>query len=668
MITEKEFERKTDQPTKSHLHFPEMPFVGRVSEFQKVDQRLVKARHSEGGIVFLSGEAGIGKTRFANEIIRLAKQKEYRCLFAKCRGDIGSPLYYPWMELVRKFSEQASAHLFFKVCGAYTDQIVRLVPELFESSHPEASNPDADVLFEKGNVKRGASAADNPAAFSSASARAKTPEEIQLQEIQFFHSLTHLFVRLSQEAPLLLVLDDLQWCDAASLRVINYFATSSLAKNRILLLCLYRDIDLQGDPSPAVANFVLGLEQQRKEISCSLIRLERLSHDDVARLLDEIFHKKNPERSSTCPKDFSQSLYYRTGGNPLFIGETLKSLVETEEISQNEHGMWTFGNKKIESFQLPETIRSVVEQRLGRLDEQTLKVLEVASTIGEQFNLESLKDVATFLGRENFALEAWLESASKSGVISVTRSASLSLSSSASSTNFVYSFSDEWVRDLLYEKLTPAERQLYHLAVAKSIESRFVDQGDVTSNEHYSELANHYLNGGELAKAQAYYVMSAQRAARLFAHQESYSRFKTALDLFGQMVTSGGFGRNDDLLRAEILKSMGDEAQFLPQYLKTFECWKKAADIYEKHGAWLKAADVYSKLGMAYHIVLYELEESEAALKRAVELAKRDAKTPSIELARLTAFAMIADIWRSDVQKVKEKSAIAMKLAEESGA
>jgi tetratricopeptide (TPR) repeat protein len=180
------------------------------------------------------------------------------------------------------------------------------------------------------------------------------------------------------------------------------------------------------------------------------------------------------------------------------------------------------------------------------------------------------------------------------------------------------------------------------------------------------EIANHYLRGENREKAREYYIKAAKRATDLYAHAEAYSRYQSALELLEDASTTEN--RESMLLRAELLKNMGDEAQFLPQYEKTFECWKRSVELYERCGERLKAAGVLVKLGMAYHIVMYELEESEAALQKAVELAKQDSATPSAELARLNAYAVTSDIWRSDRERVKEKSALALKLAEESGA
>jgi len=186
------------------------------------------------------------------------------------------------------------------------------------------------------------------------------------------------------------------------------------------------------------------------------------------------------------------------------------------------------------------------------------------------------------------------------------------------------------------------------------------------SKEHASELAQHFLKGGNPDKAQEYFFKAAKRASELYAHSEAFDYYKGAIELLES--TAEPRRPQSIMSRAEILRNMGDESQFLQQYEKTLDCWKRAAELYESSGEKLKAADVYVKLGMAYHLVMYELDKSEKMLEKAVELAKESISATGAELVRITAYSLIADIWRSDRQKVREKSALAVKLATESGA
>ncbi len=624
----------------SDLHsvlFQELPFIDRKEELCALDLHLQPTREGEGRILFLTGEAGIGKTRLAQEIAKRAEEAGFRCLFAKCsKSDAGSPLYLPWTEFIRQFLHQATADIFFKVCDVNFPHVVRLVPELLGSvkhgllkGHSSLSPTNDDVF-----------------AISSSNPR-KTPEDIQREESEFHLALTQVFTRLSENSPLLLVLDDMQWCDAASLKMVNFLVANNLAKTRILLLCLYRDIDLEEGTDPVFAQFIADLRQQGQFGS---IHLSRFGQKNVDELVDKVFLRRTDE----CDRDLPDLLYSRTGGNPLFIGETLKSLLERRIIFTNERGDWTCSGFR-DRFLVPDSIKRVIEQRLERLDDEVLDTLQIASVIGERFSFDILLKVVSALPSEVTTLRSSLEKASKSGLI---------LEKEFWPGNPGYAFSDESVKDVLYDMVSSAHRQHYHLTVAKSLEEMYVARGENLSKDHYSEFAYHFLRGANNEKAQEFFIKAGRRASELYAHSQSYAYYDAALEL----LESEGKDGKELLLRADLLKNMGDESQFLPEYQRSSECWKRAAELYEKCGERLKAAEVLVKLGMAYHIVMYELDKAEESLDKAFQLAKENSSTPSAELARIAAYSMTADIWRSDRGKVREKSALALRLAKESGA
>ena len=614
------------------VQFEDFPFIDRASELNDLDSRLEQSLKGNGALVFLKGEAGVGKTRLAIEVVKHAKEMGFRCLVAKCKSDVRTHLYFPWIEFIRQFSQQASAQLFFKVCGEYTDQVVRLVPELFESTRPQATSQ----LFARSRSEK--SAEQDPALIER-----KLPEDIQREETRFLFALTMVFLRLSQDSPLLLVLDDMQWCDDASHKVVNALLRNNFAKTRMLLLCLYREADLAEVANPTVTQFFRDLEQRG---SSNSIRLHRFSQDNVSELVKRVFSSNSDNR------DFEALLYSKTGGNPLFIGETLKSLAESKVIFKDETGVWTYP-RHLDKLHLPLTIKNVIEQRLERLDAPAVETLQIASVIGEEFNFEILRKVADPVAYGDSLLQSSLERASQSGVV---------LDTVSSTGKSGYMFSDESVRDVLYEKIESDKKRQYHLLTAQALEELYFGHEGGLDKRHFGEVANHYLKGGKLDKAQEYFVDAGKRASELYAHSESYASYQAAIKILENSEKS------DALLRADLLKRMGDEAQFLPQYDRVLDCWEKAAKLYESCGQQLKAADTYVKLGMFYHLVMYDLENSDEMLQKAVELAMEDMSTPSEELARITAWSFIADIWKGERQKVIDKSAIALRLAKESEA
>lgn len=624
-------EIEVTQTVESHplFSFNQLPFIGRKEELTELDNYLKDSSSAQGRIVLLLGEPGIGKSRFASEVARRAKRSGFRCLEAKCRNDVVSPLL-PWIQYVTQFCKSATADLFFKVCRENFEQIVRLVPDLSENIRLQ-SPLDAD------ENKNGASPA-----------KTGNPGDTMQQEMQFIIALNQVFSRLSENSPLLLILDDMQWCDTSSLRLIEFLISNSIRNSRILLLCLLRDSDLTQSTNQAVIRFI---ETLRGQASSRFINLTRFAEDNVKELIEEVF----PGTRDDSMNELCARLYSRTRGNPLFLSELLKSLLEQQVISKNDLGRWACSGRA-QNFQIPETIRSVIEQRIELLDKPTLSMLQLTSVIGEQFSIQTLDQlIGQRDNRDQFHKS--LETALKSGLI---------LEREPFTMPPCYTFSDESVREVLYDQIDPSQKKTLHLIVARAVEP-LLDHGKSFEKPRLSELANHFLRGGDLMKAKDYFIQAGKSASQLYAHTEALADYQAALELLGE-ETSVKDSPQLSLEKADLLTRSGDESQFLPQVEKTLDSWNCAAELYGKCGEKLKAANLLAKIGVFYQLVMYNLQASEAVLERSLTLAKEHDNAPSPELARITAWTLVTDIWRGDRKKVIERSAIAMELAEKTGA
>lgn len=595
----------------------ELPFIDRENETARLKELLRQSSSGNGTLVFVSGEAGIGKTRFAREIATFARGMGFQCLSAKCARGPGVPSHAPWIELIREFSEEAPASRFLRACGANFDQIVRLVPELSES----ASNPPSKV---------------------APSSSHRTPEEIHSEETQFLLALTGFFSRLSGNSPLLLILDDLQWCDAASLNLLRFFiGASNFAKSKTLILCLYRELEIDAGENPALARLIFELQNRSESI-----HLQRFDSGNVAQLIERTF----PPRES-MNEDLAKFLYSKTGGNPFFVVEVFRCLMEQNAMFKHDAQC---GTRKESKMLVPETIRNVIEKRLHYLDEATVNLLRIASVIGEGFGYDMLQRVTNPLPRGDRILES-LEKALRTGLILQRHSSQITY----------YVFSDELVRDVLYDEQSPERKKIYHAIIARSLEAQYSGADESSIKEHAAELAHHYLEGGDPAKARDYFGKAGKRASELYAHSDAFEYYQSALDLLEDDRNQENQGLIS--LRAELLEKMGDESQFLPEYGRVFDCWNASAQLYESSGDSLKAANVYVKTGIAYHIVMYELDKSQMLLDKAVAIATSDKAATKADLARLNAYCMIYDIWKGEGEKVKKRTAVAVQLAKESG-
>ena len=405
--------------------------MNREGELKSLCLLLEKTKAGTGRLVFLCGEAGIGKTRLASRVFEVAKQMGFRILYAKCMRGRELPSYTPWIELMRQFMQEASAQSFFDVCGQDLGEILRLVPELSQGMRETGlsltSSPDTQRKKKE----------------------SKNPDDIQKEMTRFLLAQIHFFLRLAEKSPLLICIDDLQWCDDASLRLLQSFQVNNFTKLPIFLLCLYRDVEVKEGDNPSLSAFINDLQASRQYDS---IQLQRLGRENV----DQLVNNALPGFGSKL----GDLVYSKTRGNPLFVKELLKALIERGLISSGK-GAQTI--KLVDQILVPKAIADVIRQRLDYLDDRTLTLLRVASVIGENFTHEILEAVTARLS-ENPDLLQYTEKAVKAGLV---------IEKELHTGKISYEFSDESVRDLLYDELNLRRRQEYHITCAKAIEAQY---------------------------------------------------------------------------------------------------------------------------------------------------------------------------------------------------
>jgi predicted ATPase len=542
----------------------ELPFTDRIIELRRLETCIKQIGQSaQGAILLVSGEPGIGKTRLCQEAKKFAQSKNYRWLSAKCtRGEDLAP-YSPWIQLLREFASQASIQLFYKVSGPYLNEIVKLIPELAENSGTTASS------------------------YRTVPASA---EEVTQRRLQFFQSLTQFFTRLSKESPLVLFFDDLQWADPATIQLLKFFRASALSNTPILILTSHRDFEVAIGENPSVSSFLKELENDRKYIR---IHLQRFDDINVGELL------ARTSGGQEISNEFKQLIYLKTGGNPFFIEEILRSLLEKGEIFRNDKGLWD--RKDISEIDVPRSIQELIRQRIQRLDEETREILKIASVIGEVFEIGTVGKVAgriAVAGRfsDSGSVTRAVGKAQAAGFVRKMRSERIQIEEQ----NEIFTFSDESVHDVLYEELNASSQRELHLVTAKALEQLF--SKSVTSHHEFpSELAFHFLRGGDQAKTLEYSIKAGERAAGLFAHEEASKQYKLALEIMN-------YSDHDSTTEATISSKLGDE-YWLMGDLACLDNWRRAGEICERKTMQENlASDVYRKMAFVYNTWLADKE------------------------------------------------------------
>jgi tetratricopeptide (TPR) repeat protein/tRNA A-37 threonylcarbamoyl transferase component Bud32 len=494
----------------------EVQLIDRVEEMNLLRETVDRTVQGEGGLVFLYGEAGIGKTRLARELRAYARLRGVQVLYGRCpalfRMD-GVPPYTIWSEVIKDYLENSSPEQLYRVIGYYPAEIIKLVPEL---SQRLRTIPQSLPI---------------------------SPEH---EQNRLFEAVSQFIVNVSRETPLLVVLDDLQWTDPSSLLLLHYLARG-VQKTSLLLLGAYRstDIDAKHPLSPVLTE----LNRERLPQSVSL---KRMSLSDVSELIKNILEQDD------VPAEFCKLVYEKTRGNPFFTEEVVKSLKE-EEVIYRLGNKWAF--KDVSKIEFPENVKNIVKARIGRLDEDCQNVLTLASFVGNDFTLDALCGVS---GVEEDKLLGTMETILKSGLVKekVIRGED------------VYSFADVIVRDVVHEEVSHIRHKKLHGVAGRALEKVYAKRID----EHFSELALHFLESGEKDKSLDYFLKAGEKAQRVYAHNEAFSYFQHALELLEEKGNSLEQKAQVFERLAELKAWMGEGEAGMEYLNKSLTLWTKIGD------------------------------------------------------------------------------------------
>jgi predicted ATPase len=432
-------------------------------------EAVYRAVHGEGGLVFVHGEAGIGKTRLVRELGAYARSRGVQVLYGRCpalfRMD-GVPPYILWKEVIKDYLETCTPEQLHRVIGYYPAEVAKLVPEISQTLR---SIPQSFPI---------------------------SPEQ---EQNRLFEAVSQFITNISRETPLLVVLDDLQWTDPSSLLLLHYLARG-VQRTPLLLLGAYRSSDIN-DKHP-LSPVLTELNRERLPQSISL---KRMSLDDISEMIRQILEQDD------VPTEFCKMVYEKTRGNPFFAEEVIKSLKE-EEVIYREENKWKI--KEVSRIEFPETVKSVLKTRFARLDEECQSVLTFASFVGNDFTLEAM---CALTGIEENKLLELIDKILKTGLIKEREVRG----------EGVCSFADILVRDVVYDEVSLLKRKKLHGVVGRALEKAYAKKID----EHFGELASHFLESGDKDKALDYFLKAGEKAQKVYANNEATSYFQSALAL-----------------------------------------------------------------------------------------------------------------------------------------
>jgi len=543
------------------------PLVGRGPMLDRIRGCLREARSGEGAAVCVAGEAGVGKTRLLEEIQHICRREGARVIVSACLFGGSASSYFPFAEAFRHY---------FALRGVTSAAALQTF--LFDRT-PRLGG-SLQVL---NRFLRFAFASNGP-----------TSEE-ELWEV-----LDQLVAFIADERPLVLVIEDLQWADEASLRLFHFLARR-VPRRRLLLVGTYRPEEIVTEPGEKAHPLPGLLQLLSREERFERIELPRLRRDDVREILDRLY----PVHA--WGDDFPSLLYRETEGNPFFLVEILK-LLTSERVLEERESRWVL-HTTVDKISIPEKVFDVVMRRLGRLGPREREILELGAVEGDVFHSGT---ILRGLRIERMALLKALQFLEQ--VHHLIHAAGPQ-----------YHFDHSKIREILYASIPPELRIEYHTVVGQFLKESFGE-----AEEYAGIIAHNLLAAGLREEAIPYLTRAAGAASRLFAHTDAIHYLEQAERILHELYQHRPPTEQVRFL-ADIRERRGNEEYASGHYNEALASYEMALQLDQAAGDPRREAELTRAVGRLQYLLGRSVESQESydraiAHYEAVESKARDQK------------------------------------------
>jgi predicted ATPase/DNA-binding winged helix-turn-helix (wHTH) protein len=454
-------------------------FVGREACVAAMAAKLDDAFAGRGGLVWLSGEAGIGKTRTAEELAQRAAARGATVLRSHAHEVPESPPFWLWAQMLRALTRDRADEA--------TRRLAAHVGPLLAGQRVDASG----------------------------------------EQFTLFDAVTRYMIDSSRERPLVLVMDDLHWADEPSLRLLEFFSRD-VRQNAVLVVGTYRDAALARGPR---AHALGGLIGQTQSLS---VPLRALSLDEVARLV-EVTSGVRPGN------DFVRSMHEKSGGNPLYVEQLLKTEWADKALTAAAH-------ETASTMDLQQGLIETICRHLEAISPGSREVLTLAAVLGREFEIGKLGIVS---GLSPDVLLDRLDEAGRASMVHQSK-------------NGQHRFSHVLVRDVLYRRLSSAERAAAHKRAGERLLAHYGDALDA----HAPELADHFARAGaDPERTIDLAIRAAAQQTQLGRHREAAKHWQQAAVALGQLAREDARRVSVQIGLARSRLAAGQEAEARESFL-----------------------------------------------------------------------------------------------------
>jgi tetratricopeptide (TPR) repeat protein len=479
-----------------------------------------RAAGGEGQVLLISGEPGVGKSRLVRELVTQVQVGGDRALVGECYAESGT-LYAPFAQMVRQALEpDGGGGKDLNLPGFALADLVALAPAL-RLEFPEVPlNPSLDP---------------------------------QSEQQRLLESIVALCAALTARRPLLLVLEDGHWADSGSLALLRYLARRT-RRQPVLIVVTYREVEL--DETRPFREVLVDLNRERL---ATRIKLSRLDREGTGRLLAALFAEE-------ITPEFLHGIYRETEGNPFFVEEVCKALVEDGVLTFAD-GRWQ--RPSMDRLDVPQSLRLAVQSRVSRLPGEVQDILQMAALLGREFSADVLVEAMGKAGTNEEAVIEGLEVATRAQLVVET----------GGRREPVFSFVHALIAATLAEVPILRRRRL-HRHAAEALEKLHPEEDGA--------LAHHYAAAGDDERALAYSTRAGDRAAAVYANAEAERHYRAALELV-----------QDSSARAKLLGKLGLALSDQSLFEEALVTWRHGIELFAQAGDPDGVACLYARASAA---------------------------------------------------------------------
>jgi tetratricopeptide (TPR) repeat protein len=453
--------------------------VGRADELAEARELWRRAQDGSGHALLISGEPGAGKTRLARELLIQAALDGGLVLSGACYEYEAATPYLPFAEAFRRFvRDEPDDGKLGRVLGGAAPRLAKLAPEIATRLGPFPERP---------------------------------PLAAHEERLLFFDAVAEVLRGAARTRAVLFYVDDLHWADSSSLWLMAHLLRG-LRHDRVLFVASYREIEL--DRTHPLSAALVDWNRERLTTRLALKRFgPAQTREQLAALLCE-----------DVSAEFASAVHRETEGNPFFVEEVLKALIDQGSVRRDSGG-WR--RDDVSELAIPQSVKAAIGHRLDKVSTACSDVLRAAAVLGKTFEFRDLVAVAGERG-EDALLDA-VDTAVAAQLLVTGRDDS-------------FSFTHDKIREVLYEELNPIRRRRLHKRTAEGLE-RVQDRCLVCAEK----LAHHFIEAGEHERGLAWAKEAGADAMKVFAYDEAIAAYGRAIEC-AQVL-----GLDDEILELEEL-------------------------------------------------------------------------------------------------------------------